>query len=79
MQGAPLNKMLKSACMSSKRQKENIEEEKKQKQNPKSDNNCFFFLLFRKCFVRKHIWKNLVWIVTFVLVFFLRGRLLGMH
>ena len=32
----------------------------------------YFYFLFKKslCFVRKHIWKNLVYIVTFVLQFF---------
>ena len=39
----------------------------------------YFFVLENLYFVRKHIWKNLVYIVTFALPFFSRGRLLEMQ
>ena len=41
---------------------------------------CFYFFIQEDLhFVRKHIWKNLVYIVTFALPFFSRGRLLEMQ
>ena len=48
----------------------------------KSQTTAFYFYFFiyeNLYFVRKHIWKNLVYIVTFALPFFSRGRLLEMQ
>ena len=58
----------------SKRQKKNIEKRERKTENEKTSNNnkYFFTLTFyieNLYFVRKHIWKNLVYIVTFVLQF----------
>ena len=57
-------------ALQSKRQWINIEKEKEKRTMRKSQTaviNIFFLLL---CFVKKHIWKNLVYIITFVLQFF---------
>ena len=48
----------------------------------KSQKTAFYFYFFIKenlYFVRKLIWKNLVYIATFALPFFSHGRLLQMQ
>ena len=57
----------------SKRQKKNIKKRKKNKKWGKVKQQHFFFYFFiqkKLYFVWKHIWKNLVYIATFVLLFF---------
>ena len=38
----------------------------------------YFFIQKDLCFVRKHVWKNLVYVVTFIIQFF-HGNLLEMQ
>ena len=61
-----------------KKRKKNGNEKKSNNNN--NDNKYFFysyfFILKNLYFVRRHIWKNLVCIVTYVSKVFLPGRLL---
>ena len=74
--------MMQKIVSHSKRQGMNIEKRERKAKNERKSNNSntiffifFYTFLYRKiCFVRKHIWKNLVYIVTIVLQFYRVGN-----
>ena len=59
-----------------------LKKEKKKREMRKNQTTAFYFYFFIQenlYFVRKHIWKNIVYTATFALRLFLRGRLWEMQ
>ena len=61
----------------SKKFKKEKEKKKKKKNEKNSKKSLFNFTFLHSYFVRKHIWKNLVYIVTIALPFFFTWKVIG--